>query len=405
MPRASIVTAIVSVLTLVVAAPARAGSSDTSSVACGSAPAGWSAPKGALVTHSAGGPVHAVLEAIGESRTHSMMSHGPGGWVTHSTMFDPGTTGWPTYCDTPVRANEMRHGFPGASQVNQGAIYTYLFGTGSTHYVGYTIAPSGAMRTAASDAADYAWFVMPYTTVTSSRDGNQAFYRLGETEKRACQWNNWNTSAQNNCPAEWLGTGDGCDCGCQVEDPDCIIDSNFHPIEYSFFNYLDVQGRPYSERTLDHGSECASFLASVYRLDAGDYVEPATYSHAQTVAAGNSLYNSVYNECRSGLGDWGNIGAAVTCAFPFFDLDICDDAARQVRNCFIDPNQCNSSSSSPWNNLVNNAGVMARSISPDRLVGSGGHFPPGSTHTGPWARQPETAVQWNSGGNVYGCWF
>lgn len=349
--------------------------------------------------------MRAVLQSLGEARTHIILSHGPGNWATQSTMFDPGTTSWPTYCDTPVRANEMRHGYPGGSQVQQGGIYTYLFGHGAQHYVGYTIAPSGTKRTAAATTADYAWYEMPYIAVTSLRDASQAFYRLGETEKRACAWNNWDSYYQNNCPAEWLGTNDGCDCGCQVEDPDCVIDGGFHAIEYSFFNYLSSQGRPFSEATTEHGSQCSSFIAQLYRLDQGDYIQPATYTHAQTVAAGNALYNAVYSECKSGLGDWGNIGAALTCAFPYFDLDICDDAARQVRNCFINPGYCNSSSSNPWNSLVGNAGVMAWSVSPDRLVGASGHFPPGSAHAGPWAGNAEVAVQWSSGGNVYGCWY
>jgi hypothetical protein len=245
---------------------------------------------------------------------------------------------------------------------------------------------------------------MPYVTATSIKDSSQAFYRLGETEKRACAYRWWDTPSQNNCPASWLGTNDGCDCGCQVEDPDCVSSSAFHAIEYSFYNYLSSQGRPYSEYVFEHGSQCSSFIADLYRLDAGDYIAPATYSHAQIVAAGNALYNSVYNECKSSLGDWGNIGAALTCAFPYFDLDICDDAGRQVRNCFIDPNQCNSSSSSPWNNLVNNAAATATSISPDRLVGASGH-PTTGPHVGPWAGSAEVAVQWSSGGNVYGCWY
>jgi hypothetical protein len=413
MPRApsvvlAVVLAVVSAVVLagvvLIAPRAHAGGSDTSSIACGSSQSGWSAPNGALVVNHGSGIISAVLRALGESRTHSMLSHGPGGWVTHSTMFDPGTNGWPTYCDTPVRASEMRHGYPGASQVQQGGIYTFLFGHGSPHYVGYVIAPSGSKRTAAAGVADYAWFQMPYAGVTSLRDGNQGFYLLGETEKRACAYSWWDSYYQNNCPAQWLGTNDGCDCGCQVEDADCVANAGFHRIEYSFFNYLNSQGRPFSEWTTEHGSQCSSIVAQLYRLDAGDYIAPASYSHNQVVAAGNALYSAVYNECKTGLGDWGNIGAAVTCAFPYFDLDICDDAARQVRNCFINPGYCNSSSSSPWSNLVNSS-QGAYSISPDRLVGASGHFPPGSAHAGPWAGSAEVAVQWNSGGNVYGCWY
>src|SRR5262245_16629796 len=103
---------------------ALAGASDTSDSACGSSPSGWHAPNGSLVLSRGGeGPVTAVLDAVGEYRTHSMMSHGPGGEVTHETMYSPGTNGWPTYCSTPLKVGELRDGYPGASRVNQGAIY------------------------------------------------------------------------------------------------------------------------------------------------------------------------------------------------------------------------------------------------------------------------------------------
>ncbi len=36
-----------------------------------------------------------------------------------------------------------------------------------------------------------------------------------------CEWCWVGTSAENNCPPAWNGTGDGCDCGCQWQDPDC----------------------------------------------------------------------------------------------------------------------------------------------------------------------------------------
>jgi hypothetical protein len=299
----------------------------------------------------------------------------------------------------------MRNGFPGASQVSQGGIYTFLFGGGNTHYVGYTIASSGERRSAAERAADNAWWATPWQTVTSKQNSGQSFYRLGEAEMRACQYVHWDGPNQNNCPAEWLGTNDGCDCGCQTQDADCVADSAFKPIIYSFYNYMNVSGRPYAEQTIEHGSQCASLIADQFRQANGDYIAPHTYSHAQTVNAGNALYNAVYSQCKSGLGDWGNIGAAVTCAFPYFDLDICDDAARQVRNCFVDPSKCNSSSDSPWNNVKNNANARARSISPDRLLGTHGHFPAGSAHAGPWSGNAEATVQWSSAGNVYGCWF
>jgi hypothetical protein len=396
--------AVVSSVMFLAPVAAVAGSSDTSSVACGSSAVAWSVPKGGLVTHAASGPIAAVLNAVGETRTHVMLSHGSGQWVTHSTMFDPGTNGWPKACDLPVRGDEMRRGFPGASQVSQPAIYTFLFGGGSTHYLGYSLASSGDRRTDAEQAADWAWFSTPWIVQTSRKNSGQSFYRLGENELRACQYNNWGTANQNNCPASWLGTGDGCDCGCQVQDPDCRLDTNFHSVDYSFYNYYNVSGRPYDELTTEHGSQCSSYAANLHRNANGDYVQPHTYSHNQTVAAGNALYASVENQCKSGLGDWGilaGVGTVLAC----FDTSICDDAARQVRNCFVDPAKCDNSDSGTWSNLANNANAKATSISPDRLIGAAGHFPQGSAHAGPWTYNAEVQVTWNSAGSVYGCWF
>src|SRR5262249_40000528 len=71
----------VSVLSSGITIMAHAGGSDTSSIACGSSSSGWSAPKGSLVSNYGAGPVKAVLQALGETRTHQILSHGPGGWA------------------------------------------------------------------------------------------------------------------------------------------------------------------------------------------------------------------------------------------------------------------------------------------------------------------------------------
>lgn len=42
-----------------------------------------------------------------------------------------------------------------------------------------------------------------------------------DTFPEACDWCWVGTPAENACPAEWCGTNDGCDCGCQFDDSDC----------------------------------------------------------------------------------------------------------------------------------------------------------------------------------------
>jgi len=383
---------------------ADAGPSGTSDVACGSTSAGWNAPRGALVASRGKGPVGAVIDAIGEYRTHIMMSHGIGAssWVTHSTMFSPGTTGWPTYCSTPVNPGELEHGFPGTSQSNQGAIYQFLNGSGAPQYLAYTIASSGNQRTDAESVADHAWYEAPYQWRASQQNSGQGLYVLGD--QLACQYQWTGSSYANNCPASWNGTNDGCDCGCQYSDPDC-----FKRFEYSTYQYKNIESRGTAGFSANNGTQCSSVMSHFLYRDTGgaQQITSHTYSHAQIVAAGNGLYNSVEHECDDGLGFWGGVGTAITC----FE-GICDDAARQVRNCFIDNTKCGTDSSDPWNALVNNQSSTATSISPDRTVGAGVHAPGAPTGgavqpaTGPWSGAgAEVPVAWSSPGNVYGCWF
>ncbi len=388
-------------LALAPMAPAHAGPSGTSDVACGSTAAGWNAPRGALIASRGKGPVGAVIDAIGEWRTHIMMSHGVGGYVTHSTMYSPGTTGWPTYCSTPLNPGELEHGYPGGSQVNQGAIYKFLYGSAAPTHLAYTLAASGTRRTQAESVADHAWYDAPYQWAASKQDATRGLWVLGTQPSCDYQWAG--TSTANNCPTSWNGTGDGCDCGCQFTDGDCA----FKRFEYSTYQYKNIENRTVAGFARNNGTQCSSITAHYFYEDSGGQeMTTHTYGYNQVVAAGNGLYNAVERECSDGLGFWGGIGSAITC----FE-SICDDAARQVRNCFIDSTKCDTDSSSPWSAVVNNSGSNARSISPDRNVGAGPHSPAAPTGgysgaTGPWAGAgAELQIQWNSGGNVYGCWF
>lgn len=337
-------------------AAARAGSSPTSDVACGSAPAGWNVPKGGLVLNRAPGPVRAVLDSMGEYRTHSMISHGPGGQVTHGTMHSPGTTGWPTYCSTPLRIDELRDGYPGVSRINQGAIYEFLYGGGSLEFLAYQMSRTSAgFDTNGAAVADWIVAGMPAVTVTSLQNGGQTFQRL--------------------------------------------VGPNGALINYVLYQYRDIQNVDTGGVGWNNGMVCSTFLAHAnYRAGFGQ-VYPYTYSHAQMVTAGGALYTSVQDECSTNLGFWTGLGAAITC----LKSSICPEAGRQVRNCMA-AGRCDTSSSSVWDAVANDAGTVARSISPDRLGGWSGH-----PYTGPgvsvWAYDISNTVQWNSGGSVYGCWF
>jgi len=333
-----------------------AGSSDTSDVACGWSNSGWNAPNGALVLNRGGeGPVTAVLDAVGEYRTHSMLSHGPGGQVTHETMHSPGTTGWPTYCSTPLRTNELRDGYPGASRVNQGAIYRFLYGSGSLQFIAYQRSRTSAGYDGnGASITNWVMSYMPTVTVTSRQDGGQTFQR--------------------------------------------IFGPNGYLTNYVLYQYRDLGSVNYGDVGWNNGMVCSTLISHAqYRAGFGP-VYSHTYTHSQLQTAGGALYSSVESQCNNGLGFWKGIGTTITC----FE-NICDDAARQVRNCMAAGN-CGTDSSSVWNGIYNDGSTVARSISPDRLGGWSGHPYTGSG-VSVWAYDTSNSLQWNSGGNVYGCWF
>src|SRR6188508_2051617 len=145
------------------------------STACGSSPAGWNAPDGALVLSRSQGPVGGTLSGVGEYRTHSMLAHG-NGWVTHATMFSPSTTSWPTYCSTPLDAGELRNGYPGASIVSPGGIYAFLYGGGSSvEHLAYQRSCNSAEcpNQDGSDIASWLWNSSPFEWTQSRQDASQ----------------------------------------------------------------------------------------------------------------------------------------------------------------------------------------------------------------------------------------
>jgi hypothetical protein len=341
----------------ITAPAALAGSSGTSDVACGSTAAGWNAPNGALVLSrgGGGGPVAAVLDAVGEYRTHSMFSHGPGGDVTHETMYTPGTNGWPTYCSTPVKAGELTTGFPGATRINQGAIYQFLYGGGGVQYLAYQRSRTSAGYNNNGEVVSN-WLLnsMPTVAVTSKQNSGQSLLRY--------------------------------------KGP------NGYPLNYVLYQYRDLESVHYGGAGWNNGMVCSTMLAHAqYRAGLG-VVDAYTYNHSKLQIAGNALYSSVENECNSGLGFWGGVGSSITC----FE-NICDDAGRQVRNCMA-AGRCDTDDGRVWSNIYNDSATVARSISPDRLGGWSGH-PYTGTGVSVWAYDTSNTIQWNSGGNVYGCWF
>jgi len=331
-----------------VSALALAGNAQASGE-CGSTAAGWNAPNGAVVFDRGPGPIRDVLDAVGEYRTHSMLSHGPGAGVTHATMKNPDQTSWPTVCTTPVNSGQLRYGYPGLEQVNQGGIYMYMFGDGSgPDWTGWQ---QGDPAHAAL-IGDSLWYNHPFVSDISRADPNQYVDR----------------------PVR-----------------------NGYRVNYSLFQYRDLEtAAQIPGNAANNGIVCSTFMAYAHAYAGRGDVTPHTYSHAQIANGSNSLYTGIYNECRESLGWFQN--AALTVACPFFN--VCGNAGNQVANC-MSANNCESSDGRHWKAVRDDPNTTATSISPDRIGGWGVH-PINNTVWGPdYTHQ----LQWNSGGNVYGCWL
>lgn len=323
-------------------------------VHCGTSVSGWNAPAGAIVLERSAGPVKATLDAVGEYGTHSMMSHGAGGWVTHSTMTQPQQQGWPSACSTPLDPGQLQNGYPGASQTNQGGIYTFLYGNGAPEAIWYQNGNGDGANRGAS-VANYLWSTVAYQSVTARDNSGFSLYQLK--------------------------------LGGSVTN-------------YSLYQYRNVEGRGSGGGAWNNGIVCSSLLAWAQATSGSAWgVNPSTYSHAQVSSAISGLWNGVNNDCHSSMGFWSHVGTTFAC----FDSDLCDEAADQVTNC-MSAGVCNTGNNNYWKNVNNDGSTVAVAISPDLLGGWSGH-PYGSAAPNPvWSYDNKQTVQWNSGGNVYGCW-
>ncbi len=324
------------------------GGSAQASGACGWTSAGWNAPNGAVVFNRGPGPIRNVLDAIGEYRTHSMLSHGPGAGVSHATMKTPKQTDWPGVCTKPINGGELQYGYPGLEQVNQGGIYHYIYEEGAAaEWTGWQ---QGDPAQAAL-IGDSLWFNHPYVSDVSRVDSGQYLDR----------------------PVR-----------------------NGYRVNYSLFQYKDLETTHLIPGGgANEGIVCSTFMAYAHNYAGRGQVTPYTYSHEQIANASNSLYTGVYNECKESLGWFTN--ALLTVACPFYN--VCGNAGNQVANC-MSTNRCDTSDGKYWRGVRDDPNTTATSLSPDRIGGWGVH-PINNTVWGPdYSHQ----LQWNSGGNVYGCW-
>ncbi|KYG04881.1 hypothetical protein BE21_44195 [Sorangium cellulosum] len=341
------------VIPLVVASSCFVSAAAAAEQACGYSSAGWNAPNGAAVFSVGSGLIGDLLNAVGEIRTHSMLSHGAGKWVTHATMKQPTENSWPAVCSTPVTPSDLIEGYPGLSQVNQGGIYRFLYGSGGSGPTSLTYQVGDGKK--AASIGDAIWWEVAYYADHSIVDE-----------------------------------------GVEIDRPNI----RGARVRYSLYQYRTTEGTPTGGPAWNNGMVCSSFLAYAHYVDGQGAITPYTYSHEKLANAANALYAGVRDSCESSLGFWGSIGTSIAC----FTTDICGKAANQVANCMAS-HACDTSSGSLWRGVRDTPSTVAVSISPDRVGGWSGHVwgtQPGATV---WSADIGHNVQWNSGGNVYGCWY
>jgi hypothetical protein len=316
----------------------------------------WNAPNGAAVFNRGAGPIKDVVSAVGESRSHSMLSNASVGYVTHAVAKTPGRPAWPDYCSTPLTSSDLQYGWAGAEQINQGAIYTYLYSNGSQEFIYYQ-GGNGDGTNKGGQIADWAWNTAPYVSNSAQGDGSQTIYRL--------------------------------------------LDSSGNAMNYVLYQFRNDENARTGGSNWSSGIICSTLLATLQAktLGANAYVNNWTYSHGQLNTGVNSLYNSVYSQCSNKMGFWNAAGAAITC----LDPDLCDEAADEVSNCMAGGN-CGSSDHSYWTGIANTSSTTATTMSPDHIGGWSGH-PYTGAGVSVWAYDNSNNVTWSSSGNVYGCWY
>jgi hypothetical protein len=326
---------------------------------CGSVDASWNVPAGAVVFSRSPGPVRDVIDAAGESRSHSMLSHGPGGSASHATMVTPGQNGYSSpfsgFCETPLKTSALRDGYPGASVISAGGVYTYLYHDGpGPEFVYYQQGdPDGSNP--GNTVQSFLWSDAPAEEVSSQGDSGQTLWLFQNTAQ---------TSRMN----------------------------------YSLYQFRDLERVNLGEDAWNDGVVCSTFLAWSQARSGVNIEQPISYPNEVIARAARQLHDSVQSECSSAIGFWGKIEATLTCPLS----DVCSRAANQVVNCMTSGDCGNTGDG--WKRIISDPSTGATSISPD-CVGGWNACPrspaPGASI---WSYDDNHLVQWNADGTQYGCW-
>ena len=269
---------------------------------CGSVSVGWNVPNGAAVFENSPGPIASVLAAVGEYRSHSMLSRGPDGWVTHAISITPPTSSDASLyltpfcsscgseCWNPLNVADLYASMPGLETVSQGGIYNFLYGSGAPAYLMYQNATNSTAQ----------------TTIGNNFLGTNM------------AWGGWWSGSTSTYVDNWTPGATGSTDETYVWN----LKYNGTAIPYGWYQYMNIQNVPAgvavgSYNGNNTGVVCSSSL-SLWQYDAGQAkVTPRSYSNANSTTgavyqAANALWNSVYNECESQNGWFSSVGSFFT---------------------------------------------------------------------------------------------
>jgi len=346
---------------------------------CASSSAHWNAPNGALVSARSGthSPVNRAITSMGGYRTHTMLSNGPD-WITHAAIKVQSRSG-SSACQypEPLVPSSVSYGGPGASQINNAAVYDYLFVNDGVEYLVYQ--PGNADGTNKGAAiANWAWSTMPYASKGTAGyqlltpGGKSIFYKMGELAQFSYRY--------------------------ESDGRDGTICSEFAwSLQYRYNDTVPPTVPPFW--CIIGGGPC-------------QYQPWVTVPHQQSADALNAFYNQVRSICLNenvGIVEW--VGTPLACGVSA--SDICTRAANQMTNCIAwwtdacSDNYVYAGGSpspvydSPWKMSARASSFTANTLSPDQLSG----WAPYTTDFSTWDYSGDFPVTWNSsGGAVYGCW-
>ncbi|HEX5061647.1 MAG TPA: hypothetical protein VFV99_19910 [Kofleriaceae bacterium] len=371
-------------------APARAD------VYCGASNPNHDAPAGYLVLSRSQDIVAPVVSALGEYRTHTMLSHGS--WFTHAAMRTPSSGRNAPH----LNSDQLRWGDPGAEQISAASAYTFLYepGNGGLEFISKQSGTSGGgsgSRAEELGISSYFWEDWPWRFVPARCEQRfmpsfSTYYDCTGTKRTAPY-----TYGGSSSVSVMTGGGyyrlrdDGGDIPYslhQYVDIGSLVTRGDRRCHFTNYGYLVCT---------DEGVVCSTLMAWGVKKALGRQIAVPTYTPQQTLDAASALHHGVMSKCLNHVGIFESFASWLLGSGD--EWQICDEMGWQVLNCMLDPNTCTLS-------YQINSTVRASTVSPDSISG----WRPGQDWGNPAINGPWTQAGWyedmsfSGGGTTYTCW-